>query len=153
MNTETIGTNAGTVWTALNTAEALGIKQLKKMTKLKDKEVYAALGWLAREGKIEMAPNPLDSKHYILSLLSPQLAINKSRGAWPPWQRAASSLLEEGNWSQPTGCSAVTAEVSVPYRRGITRSTHSLPLMSVNGCGTMLRVAWVPSLNSTTALM
>lgn len=69
MNTETIGTNAGTVWTALNTAEALGIKQLKKMTKLKDKEVYAALGWLAREGKIEMAPDPQDEKDYIVSLL------------------------------------------------------------------------------------
>ena len=69
MNTETIGTNAGTVWTALNTAEALDIKQLKKMTKLKDKEVYAALGWLAREGKIEMAPDPQDEKDYIVSLL------------------------------------------------------------------------------------
>ena len=69
MNTETIGTNAGTVWTALNTAEALGIKQLKKMTKLKDKEVYAALGWLAREGKIEMAPDPQDEKDYIVSLV------------------------------------------------------------------------------------
>lgn len=44
MNTETIGTNAGTVWTALNTADALGIKQLKKITKLKDKEMFAALG-------------------------------------------------------------------------------------------------------------
>lgn len=44
MNTETIGTNAGTVWTALNTADVLGIKQLKKITKLKDKEVFAALG-------------------------------------------------------------------------------------------------------------
>ena len=68
MNTETIGTNAGTVWTALNTAEALGIKQLKKMTKLKDKEVYAALGWLAREGKIEMAPDPQDENDYIVRL-------------------------------------------------------------------------------------
>ena len=35
MNIETIGTNAGTVWTALNTAEALGVKQIKKITKLK----------------------------------------------------------------------------------------------------------------------
>ena len=69
MNTETIGTNAGTVWTALNAAEALGIKQLWTMTKLKDKEVYAALGWLAREGKIEMAPDPQDEKDYIVSLL------------------------------------------------------------------------------------
>ncbi|MDE6285829.1 MAG: winged helix-turn-helix domain-containing protein, partial [Muribaculaceae bacterium] len=30
MNTETIGMNAGAVWTALNTADAPGVKQIKK---------------------------------------------------------------------------------------------------------------------------
>lgn len=54
MNTETIGLNAGLIWNALNEADALGIKQLKKITKLKEKETYAALGWLAREGKINL---------------------------------------------------------------------------------------------------
>ncbi len=69
MNTETIGTNAGTVWVALNAADALGIKQLKKITKLKDKEVYAALGWLAREGKININPDEKDEKELIISLV------------------------------------------------------------------------------------
>ena len=69
MNTEVIGVNAGTVWVALSGVEALGIKQLKKITKLKDKEVYAALGWLAREGKIEMNPDPEDEKEIIVSLV------------------------------------------------------------------------------------
>ncbi len=69
MNTETIGTNAGTVWVALNATDALGVKQLKKITKLKDKEVYAALGWLAREGKITIAVDPEDEKEYIVSLV------------------------------------------------------------------------------------
>ena len=69
MNTEVIGVNAGTVWVALSGEEALGIKQLKKITKLKDKEVYAALGWLAREGKIEMNPDPEDEKEIIVSLV------------------------------------------------------------------------------------
>ena len=69
MNTEVIGTNAGTVWEALNGAEALAVKQLKKITKLKDKEVYAAIGWLAREGKINIATDPEDSKEYIISLI------------------------------------------------------------------------------------
>ena len=69
MNTEVIGVNAGTVWVALSGAEALGIKHLKKITKLKDKEVYAALGWLAREGKIEMNPDPEDEKEIIVSLV------------------------------------------------------------------------------------
>ncbi|MEG1765860.1 MAG: winged helix-turn-helix domain-containing protein [Muribaculaceae bacterium] len=31
------------------------MKQLKKATKLKEKEIFAALGWLAREGKISIA--------------------------------------------------------------------------------------------------
>lgn len=70
MNTETIGTNAGSVWVALNTADALGVKQLKKITKLKDKEVYAALGWLARENKITIAPDPNDEKEIIVSLVA-----------------------------------------------------------------------------------
>ncbi len=70
MNTEIIGTNAGTVWVALNTADALGIKQIKKMTKLKDKEVYAALGWLAREGKVNIDTDPNDEKELIVTLVA-----------------------------------------------------------------------------------
>lgn len=52
MNTELIGTWAGLVWSALNTADVLGTKQIRKITKLKDKEIVYALGWLAREGKV-----------------------------------------------------------------------------------------------------
>lgn len=69
MNTEAIGNYAGAVWQALNEADALGVKQIKKITKLKDKEVYAALGWLARENKIVMAPDPEDAKEMIVSLI------------------------------------------------------------------------------------
>lgn len=67
MNIDTIGTNAGSVWNALNEADALGLKQIKKITKLKDKELYAALGWLAREGKILIAEGE-DEKDIIVSL-------------------------------------------------------------------------------------
>ena len=67
MNIDTIGTNAGSVWNALNEADALGLKQIKKITKLKDKELYAALGWLAREGKILIAEGE-DEKELIVSL-------------------------------------------------------------------------------------
>ena len=69
MNTEVIGTYAGTVWVALNDANALGVKQLKKITKLKDKEVFAALGWLAREGKVSIEPDPEDEKEPIITLV------------------------------------------------------------------------------------
>lgn len=67
MNIDTIGYNAGLVWNALNEADALGLKQIKKVTKLKDKELYAALGWLARENKILIAENE-DDKDFIISL-------------------------------------------------------------------------------------
>ncbi|WP_290160380.1 winged helix-turn-helix domain-containing protein, partial [Muribaculum intestinale] len=49
MNIDTIGYNAGLVWNALNEVEAIGLVQLRKVTKLKDKELMLALGWLARE--------------------------------------------------------------------------------------------------------
>lgn len=68
MNNEVIGLWAGAVWNALNEADALGMKQLKKISKLKEKEVYAAIGWLAREGKIVISVNPDDEKDYLFSL-------------------------------------------------------------------------------------
>ena len=68
MNTETIGLNAGAVWNALKAAEAMGVKQLKKVTKLKDKELYAALGWLAREDKVNINVDPKDEKELVVSL-------------------------------------------------------------------------------------
>ena len=54
MNAEVIGTWAGQVWNALNESGKLTVIGLKKATKLKEKELYAALGWLAREGKVSM---------------------------------------------------------------------------------------------------
>lgn len=50
----TIGENAGAIWGALLNG-ALGMKALKKATKLKNEELYLALGWLAREGKVTFA--------------------------------------------------------------------------------------------------
>ena len=69
MNTEAIGSWAGLVWTALNESNVLGLKQLKKITKLKDKEVFAAIGWLAREGKVEIQTNPDDEKDLLFTLV------------------------------------------------------------------------------------
>lgn len=55
MNVETIGLWAGAVWNALNDENgSLTVKGLKKTTKLKEKEVFAAIGWLAREGKVNV---------------------------------------------------------------------------------------------------
>lgn len=59
MNIETIGTWAGEVYKALESSETrmLGLKGLKKATKLKKDELMAALGWLGREGKIVLTMN------------------------------------------------------------------------------------------------
>ena len=59
MNIESIGTWAGEVYQALEKSDThiLGLKELKKATKLKKDEIMAALGWLGREGKILIAMN------------------------------------------------------------------------------------------------
>ncbi|MEA3343463.1 MAG: winged helix-turn-helix domain-containing protein [archaeon] len=46
------GMSAGKVWKALNKDGGKSVALLSKETKLKANEVYAALGWLGREGKI-----------------------------------------------------------------------------------------------------
>jgi hypothetical protein len=54
-----IGENAGAIWAALQNG-ALNLKALKKATKLKNEELYLALGWLAREGKVNFAEAEAD---------------------------------------------------------------------------------------------
>jgi len=49
---EKIGIDAGQVWTVLDAQGIKSVKELKKATKLNDKEIYAAIGWLAREEKL-----------------------------------------------------------------------------------------------------
>lgn len=51
---ETFGINAGRVWSYLDENGRLHLREVKKATKLTDKNLYAALGWLAREGKIKL---------------------------------------------------------------------------------------------------
>ena len=59
MNIESIGNLAVEVYQALEKSDThiLGMKELKKATKLKKDEIMAALGWLGREGKIVIAMN------------------------------------------------------------------------------------------------
>jgi len=49
---EKIGSDAGLVWKVLDAQGEKSVKELKKATKLVDKEIYAAIGWLAREEKL-----------------------------------------------------------------------------------------------------
>ena len=52
MYIEEIGINAGVVWKVLDDAKEMSTKDLKKKTKLTEKDLNYALGWLAREGKV-----------------------------------------------------------------------------------------------------
>lgn len=62
MNIESIGTWAGEVYKALEASDIrmLGLKGIKKATKLKKDELMAAFGWLGREGKITITQNDED---------------------------------------------------------------------------------------------
>ena len=63
MNTENIGTWAGLVWNALNDAQKpLNLKDLRKASKLKVNEMNCALGWLAKEGKLNFDESKDDMK-------------------------------------------------------------------------------------------
>ena len=53
MDKNEIGLNAGKVWQLLSNNDKWSYGNLKKKSGLKDKDLGAALGWLAREDKIE----------------------------------------------------------------------------------------------------
>jgi hypothetical protein len=52
MLVEKIGINAGLIWAVIENGE-MNVKAVKKATKLAEKDLNLALGWLAREGKIK----------------------------------------------------------------------------------------------------
>ncbi len=62
MDIESIGTWAGEVYKALEASDTrtLGLKQIKKATKLRKDELMAAFGWLGREGKILLTTDDQD---------------------------------------------------------------------------------------------
>ena len=51
---EKAGVIAGTIWNALNETVGMTAKQLKKATKLVDKDLFLGLGWLLREDKVSV---------------------------------------------------------------------------------------------------
>jgi hypothetical protein len=53
MWTTAIGQNAGVLWKLLNTKGPQNITNLKKLSRVDEKQLYLALGWLAREDKVK----------------------------------------------------------------------------------------------------
>lgn len=52
MDKISIGFNAGIVWRLMNNNRVFSFESLKKESRLNDRELAAAIGWLAREDKI-----------------------------------------------------------------------------------------------------
>ena len=51
---EKAGTVAALIWNALSGTDDLTVKQIKKATKLIDKDLYLGFGWLLREDKVSI---------------------------------------------------------------------------------------------------
>ncbi len=66
MDKRSIGANAGIIWNLLNNNQRWSIKQLCKASKLTEKEIYTAIGWLARENKVEIEKSSNGDEEFYL---------------------------------------------------------------------------------------
>ena len=63
---EKAGELAGKIWNALSENETMTVKELKKAAKARtEKDVFLGLGWLLREGKLDVEEK---NKEIIVSL-------------------------------------------------------------------------------------
>ena len=70
MEINNIGNNAGILWNTLNTNGKMTETKLKKESGLGSAEFYTALGWLAREGKLNVVVETRcgkDGEYYTLN--------------------------------------------------------------------------------------
>jgi len=65
---EKAGNVAGTIWNALAENEGMTFKQIKKATKLTEKDFNLGLGWLLREDKVSVAETGDEKDPYTYSL-------------------------------------------------------------------------------------
>lgn len=65
---EKAGNFAGTIWNALAESEGMTFKQIKKVTKLTEKDFNLGLGWLLRENKLVITETGDEKDPYIYSL-------------------------------------------------------------------------------------
>ena len=62
-----IGENAGIIWRMMDNNKHWEYGELKKATGLSDRELNAAIGWLARENKIQFGTDESGQKEYFIS--------------------------------------------------------------------------------------
>lgn len=65
---EKAGNVAGTIWNVLAGNEGLTFKQIKKATKLSEKDFNLGLGWLLREDKLTVSETGDEKDPYSYSL-------------------------------------------------------------------------------------
>jgi len=65
MDKNVIGTNAGIVWRTMTGHYCWTYEDLKEQTELSDKELWAAIGWLARENQIEFDSTTGEERVYL----------------------------------------------------------------------------------------
>ena len=68
MDKYTIGNNAGIVWTLLNDGKRWKYEDLKAASALSDRDLNAAIGWLAREDKIYFETDSNNAEDLYLSV-------------------------------------------------------------------------------------
>ncbi len=65
MDVQSIGQNAGLVWRLLDHNRRWEYNELKAATGLSDRDLNAALGWLARENKVQFETSQKDGLDYL----------------------------------------------------------------------------------------
>ncbi len=68
MDKHVIGLNAGKVWRLLSDNAKWSYDELKEASGLSDKDLSAAIGWLAREDKLEFEYGEDDDIHVFLNI-------------------------------------------------------------------------------------
>lgn len=68
MDKYTIGNNAGIVWNLLNDGKRWKYEDLKAASALSDRDLNAAIGWLAREDKIYFETDSNNAEYLYLSV-------------------------------------------------------------------------------------
>lgn len=62
MDKNSIGENAGLVWRLLDNNQHWEYDELKKASGLSDRDLNAAIGWLARENKIQFDTDEVEGR-------------------------------------------------------------------------------------------
>ncbi len=57
---EKIGIDAGKVWTKLDEKGRMNVRDLRNAIKVTERDTFAALGWLAKEGKVTIEKDGRD---------------------------------------------------------------------------------------------